>query len=177
MLFRSFRGQFVPGDGNVQGPYISQFLLQPAFFGAQLLNQQYQTFLAADAGGCDFMTSVIEFQLIQNGGNSGRKLAFDPTHRFIRAGRDLAAYTHVDVLYQAYLVATPVLAGINTPLNSGTPISAPRQKRGSERWAGRTRWGRSRKWRHEPSRPRGSTTGWWTCGRGRRSMAPWCMRT
>lgn len=100
-----FRGQFVPGDGNVQGPYISPFLLQPAFFGAQLLNQQYQTFLAAEVGGSDFMTSVIEFQLIQNGGNSGRKLAFDPTHRFIRTGRDLAAYTHADVLYQAYLVA------------------------------------------------------------------------
>lgn len=24
-----FRGQFVPGDGNVQGPYVSQFMVQP----------------------------------------------------------------------------------------------------------------------------------------------------
>src|ERR1044072_1588225 len=46
-----FRGQFVPGDGNVQGPYISQFMIQPTFFGAQPLSQQYQTFLPEGAGG------------------------------------------------------------------------------------------------------------------------------
>ena len=34
-----FRGQFVPGDGNVQGPYVSQFMLQPASLGAQPLSQ------------------------------------------------------------------------------------------------------------------------------------------
>src|SRR5205085_1752859 len=27
-----FRGQFVPGDGNVRGPYISQFMIQPTMF-------------------------------------------------------------------------------------------------------------------------------------------------
>jgi len=116
-----FRGQFVAGDGNVQGPYISQFLAQPTFFGAQPLSQQYQTFLPASAGGGDFMTSLSEFQLIQNGGDSGRKLAFDPVLRYIRSGRDLTAYTHVDVLYQAYLTAMLVLAGISTPLNPGNP--------------------------------------------------------
>src|SRR5262249_8574935 len=100
-----FRGQFVGGDGNVQGPYLSQFLLQPTFFGAQPLTQQYQTFLGAGAGGNDFMTSVSEFQLIQNGGDSGRRVAFDPMFRYLRNGRDLAAYTRVDVLYQAYFAA------------------------------------------------------------------------
>src|SRR5262249_14567637 len=40
-----FRGQFVPGDGNVHGPYISQFMIQPTFYGAQPLDQKYQTFL------------------------------------------------------------------------------------------------------------------------------------
>ena len=29
------RGQFFPGDGNVQGPYVSQFAIQPTAFGAQ----------------------------------------------------------------------------------------------------------------------------------------------
>jgi|SRR5579871_1021259 len=116
-----FRGQFARGDGNVQGPYISQFLVQPTFLGAQFLNQQTQTFLAADAGGSDFMTSVSEFLLIQNGGDSGRRLAYDPTPRFIRAGRDLAAYTHVDVLYQEFLVAALLLGGINAPVNPGNP--------------------------------------------------------
>lgn len=125
-----FRGQFVPGDGNVQGPYLSQFLVQPTFMGAQPLSQQYQTFLAAGAGGSDFMTSVNEYQLIQNGGDSGRKLAFDPTFRFLRAGRDLSAYTHVDVLFQSYLVASLVLSAINTPPNPGNPYIGSKTEKG-----------------------------------------------
>src|SRR5262249_10699231 len=43
-----FRGQFLQGDGNVQGPYVSQFMLQPTFFGVQPLSRRYQTFLPAD---------------------------------------------------------------------------------------------------------------------------------
>src|SRR3989441_3625200 len=110
-----FRGQIFDGDGNVLGPYISQFLVQPTFFGAQPISQQYQTFLPVGGGGSDFMTSVSEYQTVQNGGASGRQLAFDPTFRFIRNGRDLAAYTHVDVLYQAYFAALLVLAGRGAP--------------------------------------------------------------
>jgi hypothetical protein len=125
-----FRGQFVAGDGNVQGPYISQFMLQPAFLGVQPLSQQYQTFLPAGGGGSDFMTSVSEYQLIQNGGDSGRRLAFDPLFRFIRDGRDLAAYTHVDVLYQAYLIATLLLAAINAPSNPGNPYIGSKTEKG-----------------------------------------------
>ena len=116
-----FRGQFVPGDGNIQGPYVSQFMVQPTFFGAQPLSQQYQTFLPAGGGGGDFMTSVVDYQQIANGGASVGKLAFDPTFRFIRNGRDLSAYTHVDVLYQAYFTAFLIIAGIGTPLNPGNP--------------------------------------------------------
>ena len=116
-----FRGQFVAGDGNVQGPYVSQLMLQPTFFGAQPLGQQYQTFLPISGGGSDFMTSVNEFQLVQNGGDSGRKLAFDPQLRFVRNGRDLAAYTHVDVLYQAFFTGFLVMAGLGVPLNPGNP--------------------------------------------------------
>ena len=116
-----FRGQIVPGDGNVQGPYISQFMLLPTMLGVQPLGQQYQTFLSLAAGGSDYMTSVSEYQLVQNGGASGRNVAFDPTFRFIRNGRDLCAYTHVDVLYQAYFVAFLVLSGMGAPPNPGNP--------------------------------------------------------
>jgi hypothetical protein len=124
-----FRGQFVSGDGNVRGPYISQFMLQLTFLGAQPLNQQYQTFLPARGGGNDFMTSVDEYQLIQNGGDSGRNVAFDPIFRFIRSGRDLAAYTRVDVLYQAYFIAGLVLSAIKAPPNPGNPyIGAKTEK-------------------------------------------------
>ena len=118
-----FRGQIVPGDGNVQGPYVSQFMVQRTALGAQALSQQFQTFLPAAGGGADFMTSVSEYQTVANGGSSGRTLALDPTRRFIRDGRDLAAFTHVDVLYQAYFTAFLVLSQINTPLNPGNPYN------------------------------------------------------
>ncbi|HLA10830.1 MAG TPA: vanadium-dependent haloperoxidase [Pyrinomonadaceae bacterium] len=116
-----FRGQIVPGDGNVKGPYVSQFMVQPTFYGSQHLSQQHQTFLPVGGGGSEYMTSVSEYQLVQNGGDSGRKLAFDSTFRYLRNGRDLAAYTHVDVLYQAYFVAFLVLAELGAAPNPGNP--------------------------------------------------------
>lgn len=116
-----FRGQFVPGDGNVKGPYLSQFMIQPTFFGAQPMDQKYQTFLPVGGGGSDYMTSVNEYQLVQNGGDSGRPIAYDPTFRYLRNGRDLAAYTRVDVLYQGYFVAFMVLAGMGAAPNPGNP--------------------------------------------------------
>lgn len=124
-----FRGQFVPGDGNVRGPYVSQFMIQPTFFGVQPLDQKYQTFLPLGAGGSDYMTTVSEYQLVQNGGDSGRALAYDPTFRYVRNGRDLAAYTRVDVLYQGYFVAFLALAGLGAAPNPGNPyLSSLTQK-------------------------------------------------
>src|SRR5262249_55808480 len=67
--------------------------------------------------------------LVQDGGDSGRTVVFDPMLRFVRNGRDLAAYTHVDVLYQAYFVALLVLAGLGAASNPGNPyIGSPTQK-------------------------------------------------
>ena len=125
-----FRGQFYPGDGNLQGPYISQLLLQPTFFGPQPLTQQLQRFLSISEGGSDYLTSVSEFQNVQNGFPPTGVLHFDPKYRFIRMGRDLAAYTHVDELHQAYFVAFLVLAGIGTPLNPGNPYNGSRTEHG-----------------------------------------------
>ena len=119
-----FRGQFVPGDGNVKGPYISQFMLQPAFFGSQELSQRHKVFLPVGGGGASYMTSVSEYQLVQNGGDSGLPVAFDPTPRYLRNGRDLASYTRVDVLYQGYFVAFLVLAGLGASPNPGNPYNA-----------------------------------------------------
>lgn len=121
-----FRGHVVPRDGNVQGPYISQFMLQPTFLGAQPLSQQLQNFLP----GQNFLTDVEEFERVQNGSLPSASLAFDATFRFIRAGRDLAAYTHVDALHQAYFVAALVLLGINAPLNPGNPYVGSRTEHG-----------------------------------------------
>jgi hypothetical protein len=112
-----FRGQIVPGDGNVQGPYLSQFLLQPTMLANLPITQQYQTFLP----GQNFLTSVWEFQNVQNGGVPTGQLAFDPTLRFFRNGRDLTAYVHVCLPPDPYYIAMRVLASINAPLNPGNP--------------------------------------------------------
>jgi hypothetical protein len=115
-----FRGQIYPGDGNVMGPYISQFMVQPTTLGSQPISQQFQTFLPVGGGGSDYMTNPSVYQNIQNGGSSGAP-AMDSTLRYLRNGRDLAAYTHVDVLYQEFFIAFLILAQINAPPNPGNP--------------------------------------------------------
>ncbi|HEY2971897.1 MAG TPA: twin-arginine translocation signal domain-containing protein [Pyrinomonadaceae bacterium] len=115
-----FRGRVFVGDGNVKGPYVSQFLLQPTFFGAQNLTQRYQTLLPVGGGGTDYMFDVPSYQSVQNGGATGEPNV-DPILRHIRNGRDLTAYTRVDVLYQAYFVAFLVLAGIRALPNPTNP--------------------------------------------------------
>ena len=115
-----FRARVFANDGNVKGPYISQFMLQPTFFGAQELTQRYQTFLPNQS----FMTDVVSYQNVQNGGASGEPIK-DGTFRFIRNGRDLTAYTRVDVLYQAYFTAFLVLAGLGARPTAGNPYGRP----------------------------------------------------
>jgi hypothetical protein len=105
-------------DGNLKGPYISQFMLQPTFFGSQLLDQKHNTF----APNQDFMVNFSTYQNVQNGGPSGNPVP-DGTRRFIRNGRDLTAYTRVDVLYQAYFVAFLVLAELGAPPNPNSPYN------------------------------------------------------
>ncbi len=116
-----FRGQIVPGDGSVQGPYVSQFLMQPTFLGAQPLTQQFQRFLSVSEGGADYLTDPVEYLNVESGFPPSVSLQFDPVYRHMRMGRDMTAYTHVDALHQAYFVACLVLAEIGTPVNPGNP--------------------------------------------------------
>jgi len=114
-----FRGAF---PGETLGPYLSQFFVLPTFFGAQPLSQQMQSYLP----NIDYGTNFNEWLNIQNGVDTGSRNQVDPQFRFRRNGRDLAAFTHVDVLYQAYFTAFLVLAGINAnPLGSFNPGGAP----------------------------------------------------
>jgi hypothetical protein len=111
-----FRGVF---PGETLGPYISQFFLQPTFFGSQPIGQQQVTYLP----NIDYGTNFAEWLDIQNGIDTGLQNQPDPHLRYRRNGRDLAAFTHVDVLYQAYFTAFLVLAGIDAPLNPGNPYN------------------------------------------------------
>jgi hypothetical protein len=122
-----FRGAF---PGEALGPYISQFLLQPASLGSQPFAQQQRTYLPQIDYGADFASWLD----IQNGVDTGKRNQLDPQLRYCRNGRDLAAVTHVDVLFQEYFVAFLVLAGMNgnapgsftsggAPFNAGNPYS------------------------------------------------------
>ncbi len=126
-----FRGQIVPGDAPVQGPYISQFLLQPTFLGVQPLSQLYNRIASiGQTAGADFLTDPHEYQNVQNGQPPSVSLAFDQVFCLVRMGRDLASYTHVDALHQSYFVAALVLAGIGAPVNPGNPYIGSRTEHG-----------------------------------------------
>ncbi len=119
-----FRGQTVPGDGSVQGPFLSQFLMQPTMMGVQPMSQQMQRFLSVGEGGADYLTDPVEYLNVQSGFPPSFSLQFDPVYRHMRMGRDIAAFAHVDALHQAYFIACLVLAEISTPVNPVTHTSA-----------------------------------------------------
>lgn len=121
-----FRGRIVAGDGNVQGPYLSQFLLHPTTFGALPLSMMFKVFSPNQ----NFMTSVAEYINVENGFPPSGSLAFDPTLRFLRNGRDLASYTHVDVLHETYFLAFLLLLNLNAPLNPGNPYIGSKTEHG-----------------------------------------------
>jgi hypothetical protein len=129
-----FRGAF---PGETLGPYVSQFLLQPTFFGSQPITQQQWTYLPNYDYGTDFASWLD----IQNGVDTGQRNQMDPHYRYRRNGRDMASLTHMDVLFQEYLTACLVLADINpaapgsfgfggAPLNPGNPYVSSKTQNG-----------------------------------------------
>jgi hypothetical protein len=109
-----FRGT-APGC-NV-GPYISQFLYQPCWFGANPIDQK----LLPPTPGLDFMTAWPEFLNIQNGRQPNATMTYSSTPRYIINGRDLSHWVHVDVLFQAYFHAALILMNTGAPLKSTLP--------------------------------------------------------
>ncbi|MGE0822277.1 MAG: vanadium-dependent haloperoxidase [Candidatus Binatia bacterium] len=130
-----FRG-LTPGD--VVGPYISQFLVKPVPFGAQGFEQKLKTPLA----GIDFVTDFNEWLAVQRGcPRSFSASDFDPTPVYLRNGRDLSQWVHIDVLFQAYFNAllillqgpdapTPVGGGIGAAVDAGNPYVLSRTQDG-----------------------------------------------
>ena len=79
----------------------------------------------------DYMTTFSDWLTVQNGGVTGLQNHIDAMFRYIRnVAGDLAAFTHVDVHYQAYFVAFLVLAGIGAPPNPGNPYIASKCENG-----------------------------------------------
>lgn len=106
-----FRGGF---NGELDGPYLSQFLLRDTSLGALNIVQKYNT----AAPGVDYMKDASTFLDVQNGANPPAAPPGPPLYLF--NGRGLASYTHVDVLYQGYFTAYLILNALNQ-LNPGNP--------------------------------------------------------
>ena len=108
-----FRGVF---PGEAVGPYVSQFLLTDTEFGSLPLTQTYTT----NQPGINFMLDPNEFQDVQNGKSTGMSL-MPNAPLYLHDGRGLAAYTHDDVLYEAYFIASLVMNTLSVPFNPGNP--------------------------------------------------------
>ncbi len=120
--------------GGTTGPYVSQFFLLPTPFGSQFVDNRVRTYTA----GVNYLTSTDDWRTVQNGSSTGLANSFDG-RRYIRNSRDIAAFVHVDVLFQAYFNACLILitppdpsdpnsSGIGAPFNPGNPyIGDPTQ--------------------------------------------------
>ena len=117
------RGSF---PGETVGPYLSQFLVKNTSLGVLPITQQYVT----NAANVNYMTDPTTFLQVQNGQDTGLKLEPQPQPLYLYNGRGLAAYTHEDVLYQAYFIAYLVLNTIKAPLNCGNPYKTDKTQNG-----------------------------------------------
>jgi hypothetical protein len=124
-----FRGAF---PGETLGPYMSQFFITPTFFGQQPISQLQATYQKD----VDYLTDAASWALIQNGGSTGLQNQTVPQLNCVHSGRDLAAWTHSDVLYQGYFVAFLVLNTLGVPANPGSPYSNSRNQAGFATFGG-----------------------------------------
>lgn len=107
--------------GDKVGPYLSQFFFQPCFFGANEINQKIRTVRTIADGGANYLTDFDSWLSIQNGAAPGQSDLFDSTPRYMRNGRDIGEWVHIDVLFQAYFQAFLVIAGLGVPVDEGNP--------------------------------------------------------
>lgn len=107
--------------GDKAGPAMSQFWYLPCFFGANEINQQIRTVRGIADGGQNYMTDFNSWLAVQNGVSPQNGDIFDPTPRYMRNGRDIGEWVHIDVLFQGYFQAFLIIAGLGTPADSGNP--------------------------------------------------------
>lgn len=108
-----------PAPGCTVGPYVSQFFYRSQPMGVQYVEPKMRTVVP----GIDYVTTDALWLARQNGVKpTGGGLTFDATLRYIRNGRDLSRWVHIDLLYQAYfqaLLAMQVPPDVNNPFTGG----------------------------------------------------------
>jgi hypothetical protein len=104
--------------GTKIGPYISQFMWLNTPFGTEFVERKQRTLLPDT----DHLTDYDNWLATQNGHiPESSANDFDPVRRYIRNGRDLSQWVHIDVLFQAYFNAFLIMG---TPPNSADPFSS-----------------------------------------------------
>jgi hypothetical protein len=118
-----FRG-FTPGD--LVGPYVSQFLLQPFSYGAVAVDQLFTTYLP----NIDYMIDQPSWLAVQDGQGPFAQNQVDPNPQHMRNGRGLGAYVHIDVLFEAYFNACLILVDRGGPLDANHPYIGSKTQTG-----------------------------------------------
>jgi hypothetical protein len=102
--------------GDLIGPYVSQFFWLPVTFGVLSVAQKFNSY----APNTDYQTTFGAWLAVQNGqgpfpANTNYRTSY------ITNGRDLAAFFHLDITFQAYLFAAQWLLTHAAPFNAGNP--------------------------------------------------------
>jgi hypothetical protein len=117
-----------PLPGALNGPYLSQFMWLSTPFGADFVERRMRTVLSDT----DHLTAYDSWLATQNGALTETYAGQgDSDRRYIRNGRDLATWIHLDTPLQAFFSACLILLtvpnddatadGIGCPLNPGNP--------------------------------------------------------
>ncbi|MFF8432319.1 vanadium-dependent haloperoxidase [Streptomyces sp. NPDC016566] len=119
-----FRGNTA---ADLSGPFVSQFLLQPVQYGTLRVPQLHDTVQP----GADYGTEFGDWLALQRGAARSTQRDFTGT-RYLQTPRDLAHYTHFDVLYQAYLNAALIMLGLPQAQvqDAGNPYLASKNQMG-----------------------------------------------
>ena len=114
--------------GASRGPYISQFMWMNTPYGVEAVSRKIRTL----APGSDHLQNWTSFLAARNGFRTESEV-FAPDRRYILTGRDISAFVHIDVLFQAYFNAMLICGtgpddsdnggGLGVPANIGNPYS------------------------------------------------------
>jgi hypothetical protein len=117
-----FRGV---NQGDLIGPYLSQFFLLPVTFGTLSVAQKFNAYVPD----VDYLTNFDSWLAVQNGQGPFPPNSISGTS-YIKNGRDLGAFAHSDISFQAYLFAAQWLLTHGAPLNPGNPYLAIKNQAG-----------------------------------------------
>lgn len=91
--------------GDLAGPFISQFLVQPFVLGALEVEQRYRTTVEK----VDYMTDFGEYLNIRKGCAPATSAEFEEEPRYIYSGRSLGEYIHFDPPLSHFFYAASIL--------------------------------------------------------------------